>query len=163
MLGNEVEEEDSVASLFLEAKGFGGTTDHGYSIDIAGESASVYISGERIVDEVSIGSVSVSGGVYAYTEDTFCYYAGAYSNINGENTGKANAWVQVAGNKRVTHGRGPNDDRSGDADVGGYYPSYVSAWDIKITENIGGKRVRAGAKLRFGGVAVRVKFEAEGV
>lgn len=156
--GNEVEEGDAVASLYLFAGNFGGTTDHSYTVNPAGKSASVYISGERIVDGVSIGSVSISGGVYAYTDDTLCYYADAYSSINGDNTGRGNAWVRING-QQPDHSRGGR----GDVDLGGYYPSYVSAWHLIEKENPGGNTVRAGAKLRFDRVAVRVEFEASGV
>ena len=154
--GNEVEEEDAVVTLNLEASGFGGTTDPGHSIDPIGGSASVYINGERIVDGVTIGSVSISGGVYAYSDDTFCYYSLAYSSINGDNTGKANAWVRING-EQPDHSRG-----RGDVDVGGYYPSHVSAWHIIEQDNLGGNNVRAGAALRFDQVRVRVEFEVSG-
>lgn len=155
--GNEVEEEDAVVTLNLVADAFGGTTDSGHSIDIAGESASVSISGERIVDGVTIGSISISGGVYAYTDDTFCYYGSAYSIINGDNTGKANAWVRING-EQLDHSRG-----RGDVDVGGYYPSHVSAWHLIEQDNLGGNNVSAGAALGFQGVRVNVRFDVSGV
>ena len=155
--GNEVEEEDAVVTLNLVADAFGGTTDSGHSIDPIGGSASVYVSGERIVDGVTIGSVSISGGVYAYTDDTFCYYGSAYSSINGDNTGKANAWVRINGEQPV-HSRGT----TGAVDVGGYYPSHVSAWHLIEQDNLGGNNVRAGAALRFDHVRVRVEFEVSG-
>ena len=154
--GNEVEEEDSVASLYLLAENFGGTTDKGYTVDPA-ESASVYISGERIVDGVSIGSISISGGVYAYTEDTFAYYASAYSSVNGDNTAIGNAWVKINGDQ-PDHSRG-----RGDVDLGGYWPSYVSAWHLKEKNHVGGNNVSAGAALSFDRVRVKVRFDASGV
>ncbi|RKU17359.1 hypothetical protein C6501_04225 [Candidatus Poribacteria bacterium] len=148
--------------------------DNELCLDWVEESATFSLSGSRIVDGETIGSVSIYGGVYTFMDGNqkkFYYYASASSSVNGNNPGLGKAWVDVVDNDIVRHIPGPNgNNNDGFAFLGGenpgpngYNPTYVSAYDSSIRDFPGGESMEASAELEAEGVLVSVYCGASGI
>lgn len=133
------------------------------------EIVTLSLSGSRIVDGETIGSVCINGGAYTVMIDNqikLYYYASAGSSVNGDNTGLGKAWVDVVDNDIVRHIPGPNgNDEDGFAFLGGDgpngdNPTSLSVWDSNIHNFPGGKTMEASAELKAEGVLVKVYCEA---